>query len=543
MFDVLVIGSGPAGVQALAALSRERLSLGLIDPGKVEEQYQELIPDEPFAEIRQNCRHQQRFFLGDQDEALSPGASRLAAHLTPPRQFLLEGTARHLPFRSVTLSHFQTLARGGLGAGWGAGACTFSSEELRGVGVNPAGMGSLYSEVAESIGVSLDPVDDTTQFVCDLAGGQPPLEVDENAEALLAAYRRKSEPLNADGFFLGKAPLAVLTRDRERAGILRRACSYHNMDYYSDHGGAVYRPSNTLAELQKEPGFEHLQGYLALELIEKDHLVSVVCRSLAGGETVTFQARKVVLAAGALNSARLVLASGRKFGRKLPLLSNEVRFLPSLILSRLGRPQGSRKYSLAQLVGVSSRSNGDSLISYFFSYDSLLFFRLVRDLPLPVWLGHPVARAIVSSLTIATLHFPDRFTRLKWIRVPEPASGACLPELEAEYRLTFREEDRIKNDTIRLQRHLLRIGCLPLSVINRGSGTAVHYGGTLPFEENGEPLLTCRPDGRLNGTHGIYVADSSPWRFLPAKGLTLSIMANARRVAGEVVKDLQSGAF
>ncbi len=123
--------------------------------------------------------------------------------------------------------------------------------------------------------------------------------------------------------------------------------------------------------------------------------------------------------------------------------------------------------------------------------------------------------------------------------MPGPASGARLPELEAEYRLTFLEEERIKDDTGRLKGHLRRIGCLPLSVINRGSGTAVHYGGTLPFEEDGEPFLTCRPDGRLNGTRSIYLADSAPWRFLPAKGLTLTIMANARRVAGEVVQDLR----
>ena len=356
---------------------------------------------------------------------------------------------------------------------------------------------------------------------------------------LLAAYRRKSIHLNENGFFLGKAPLAVLTRDRERAGILRRACSYHNMDYYSDHGGAVYRPAHTLAELKSEQEFEHLRGYLALEFTEKDGHLSVLCRSLADGETVTLQARKVVLAAGALNSARLVLASCRKFGRRLPLLSNEVRFLPALNLSMLGRPQRSHKYSLAQLVGVSSRSNGDLLISYFFSYDSLLLFRLVREIPLPVRLGRLLARTIVHSLTIATLHFPDRFTCLKWMRVPEPASGARLPELEAECRLTFLEEEQIEEDTGRLKGHLRRIGCLPLSVINRGSGTAVHYGGTLPFEEGGEPFLTCRPDGNLNGTRSVYVADSAPWRFLPAKGLTLTIMANARRVAGEGVKDLQ----
>ena len=330
MFDVLVIGSGPAGVQALAGLSRKGLRLGLIEPGKVEERYSELIPEEPFAEIRRSCRHQQRFLLGDYDEALAPKGTQLAAHLTPPRQYLLEGTERHLPFRSETLSHFQTLARGGLGAGWGAGACTFSPGEMKEVGIDPAVMAGCYSRVAQSIGLSLDPEDHAAALVCDLAGAQPPLQVDENAEALLASYRRKSKPLNENGFFLGKAPLAVLPRDRERAGILRRACSYHNMDYYSDHGGAVYRPSHTLAELRNEREFEHLRGYLALEFSEKDGRLAVLCRSLADGETMTFQARRVVLAAGALNSARLVLASCRKFGRQLPLLSNEVRFLAVL---------------------------------------------------------------------------------------------------------------------------------------------------------------------------------------------------------------------
>ena len=203
MFDVLVIGSGPAGVQALSRLSRERLRIGLIDPGKAEERYSELIPDEPFAQIRRSCRHQKRFLLGDNDEALSPGATRLAAHLTPPRQYLVEGTERHLPFRSETLSHFQTLAGGGLGAGWGAGACTFSSGEMKLVGIDPAAMAPCYPQVAQSVGLSLDPEDDTTSLVCDLAGAQPPLQVDENAEALLASYRRKSILLNENGFFPG----------------------------------------------------------------------------------------------------------------------------------------------------------------------------------------------------------------------------------------------------------------------------------------------------------------------------------------------------
>ncbi len=538
-FDVLVVGSGPAGAQALTNFMGKRLRVGLIDPGKVEQRYAKLIPDDNFAEIRRSCGHQQRFFLGDREEALEARGERLAAHLTPPRQYLLEGTREHLPFRSRTFSYFQTLARGGLGAGWGGGVCTFSSAEMEQAGIDGAIMPLCYSQVARSIGVSLEPVADTTPLVCDLSEVQPALKIDENAAAILAAYEAKRGALNENGFFLGKAPLAVLTRDLERAGVRRRACSYQNMDYYSDNPGSVYRPAYTLQELEQESGFEHLRGFLALEFAEEKGLVSVVCKSVSGSETVKLNTRKLVLAAGALNSARLVANSYRIFGRKLPLLSNEVRFLPSLNIRRLGSEAGNQKCSLAQLVGVLSRPDGDLLISYFFSYDSLLFFRLVRDMPLPVGLGHLLTRAIVSSLTIATLHFPDRFTRLKWMRVAGPASGEQLPELEAEYGMTYPEKGRVKEDVGRFRRHLRRIGCLPLTVINRGSGTSVHYGGTLPFVVRGEPYVTCEPGGRLNGTRSIYVADSAPWRFLPAKGPTLTIMANARRVAAAVVKDLQ----
>jgi len=238
-FDVLVVGSGPAGVQALSGFVGKRLRVGLIDPGKVETRYGNLIPDQNFIEIRQTCRHQQRFFLGDEEEALEARGARLAAHLTPPRQYLFEGTEQHLPFRSRTLSHFQTLAQGGLGGGWGAGVCTFSPGEMKEAGIDATFMPRLYSQVADSIGVSLESAADTTPLVCDLSATQPALEIDENAEAILNAYERKRGRLNENGFFLGKAPLAVLTRDREKAGVRRGACPYHNMDYYS---ACLYSP-------------------------------------------------------------------------------------------------------------------------------------------------------------------------------------------------------------------------------------------------------------------------------------------------------------
>jgi hypothetical protein len=36
----------------------------------------------------------------------------------------------------------------------------------------------------------------------------------------------------------------------------------------------------------------------------------------------------------------------------------------------------------------------------------------------------------------------------------------------------------------------------------------------------------------------VYVADGASWRWLPGKALTLSLMANARRVALGALEDL-----
>ena len=50
--------------------------------------------------------------------------------------------------------------------------------------------------------------------------------------------------------------------------------------------------------------------------------------------------------------------------------------------------------------------------------------------------------------------------------------------------------------------------------------------------------LTTEPSGRLRGTHGVFVADGAALAYLPAKGLTLTLMANANRIGHRVLEDL-----
>ena len=74
------------------------------------------------------------------------------------------------------------------------------------------------------------------------------------------------------------------------------------------------------------------------------------------------------------------------------------------------------------------------------------------------------------------------------------------------------------------------LSCIPIRRIDPGHGASIHYGGTFPMTRD-ERELTTTPDGLLRGTRNIYLADGSVFPYLPAKPLTLSLMANADRIA------------
>ena len=83
-----------------------------------------------------------------------------------------------------------------------------------------------------------------------------------------------------------------------------------------------------------------------------------------------------------------------------------------------------------------------------------------------------------------------------------------------------------------------QLGCVPLTMIRPGHGASIHYGGTFPIRPDGDDPLTCDRDSRLRGARRVYLADGSIFPWLPPKGLTFNIMANADRVGAHLAQEL-----
>lgn len=531
-FDAIVVGSGAAGVHAAWALAARGLSVALVDYGNRDHVYAPLVAPRPWSELRRLDEGQHRYFLGDRFEGVSLGPVRVGAQLTPPRLFISADSERLLPIDSRTFEATQSLAQGGLASGWGAGVFPFDDQDLAGTPLGAADLAPHYAAVAERIGVS-GARDDLAPYFGDLAPTLPPLEIDSGAEQVMLRYARHRARLNAAGFRLGTTWLAACSREHRGRG----PHPYFDLDFWADAARAVYRPRWTLEELRARGNVRHLDRRLALAFEEETEGVRLTLRRADEGGREELLARALVLATGTLGTARIVLRSLSHYDRALPILCNPYTYVPTVNLALAGRETRDRRHSLAQLTAV-YRPPGEqrSVQAQYYSYRSLLLFKLIKESPLAHRDSLRVLRLLQPLLGIVGVHHEDRpgpGKRLVLRRGPEREQD----RLEIEYRPEPEEERRQRADERRVLGFFRRLGCWPLRRVRPGHGAAIHYAGTLPMRaEGGE--LTCDAEGRLRGTRAVYVADGSIFPSLPAKGLTFTIMAHADRVGTRLAERL-----
>ena len=133
--------------------------------------------------------------------------------------------------------------------------------------------------------------------------------------------------------------------------------------------------------------------------------------------------------------------------------------------------------------------------------------------------------------------------------IPSIGVGSCeddvkLPAGEfrrkAHYDLSEREQSRIDRIERSIAGSFARLRCIPLRRVRPGHAASVHYGGTFPMSTADEGPLSTDPKGRLRATDSVYLADGSTFPHLPSKGLTFTLMANARRIGEGVGRRLES---
>ena len=527
-YDVIVVGSGPAGVNAATPLVEAGWNVALVDFGNRETIYAPLIPNQPFSRLRHTDAMQHRYFLGDRFEGLASGKVRVGAQLTPPRQYVHAGVSTWMPVVSESFSAMESLAQGGLGNAWGAGAFSFSDAELAGAGLSAAKMRRHYERVAARIGIS-GTRDDLLPFFGDCESLMPATALDSNAGRIHSRYLIKRDRFHAAGFYLGRPRLALCTEARSGRGPY----GYEDMEFWADFNRSVYRPRWTLEDLCRRPNFAYLDRRFAVSFKENsDGQVCLSAQDADTGRDQTIDARALILAAGTLSTTRIVLRSLGRYDTRVPLVCNPYTYVPVVNLASFGRPASDERCSLAQLTSIYTPPDGEPVQTQFYSYRSLLTFKLLKEAPLGARNALRALRGVMNALGILAINHADSPSPEKSCFLRRGGDGQ-RDELHIEYRQNPSEYGMHRKHEQAILREFRRLGCWPLTRVRPGHGSSIHYAGTIPISNSQRPL-TCDEHCRLRGTRGVYLADGAVFRQLPAKGLTLSIMANADRV-GELV--------
>ncbi|MGZ4056412.1 MAG: hypothetical protein ACXVPM_15985, partial [Bacteroidia bacterium] len=525
---------GATGAIAAHTLAEAGVNIAVLDIGVEDEQYKQIIPDKDFTTIRKEDVNQNSYFLGKNYEGIPWESTKVGSQLTPPRNFLTQLTEKLIPFESETFKPMESLAKGGLGGGWGLGCYLFSKGELDAIGLKEPEMLKAYQAVAENIGISGAKDDGSPYCLRDLENVLPATKLEQNLSGIFNSYNQQKNKLNKKGIFVGRSGLALLTKNKDD----RSAVQYKDMDFWSDKDKSAYRSWMTIDQLKVRSNFSYHANCLVLKFKEHENGIDVFVKRTDTNEEQKFICKKLILSPGVLGTARIVIRSFDYKKEQLPVICNPYSYIPCIQWRMLGKATEQYKTSFSQLVVYidENKNNFDVGMAALFSYRSLLLFKLIKETPLNFSDARILMQYLQSSFTIAGIHHPEKPSSTKFIRMKKDADTFTKDVLTGQYILSDHETGINNERERKIKSALKNLGCQPLKTIHTPHGASIHYAGTLPFDESGKPF-SIYPNGKLAGTKNVFVADGSGFNYLPAKGLTLTLMANAYLVAKNVLKN------
>jgi choline dehydrogenase-like flavoprotein len=529
---VIVVGSGASGVHFARTLLEKGRRVLMLDVGRPRPE--PVNPADDLNGLKSNLEDPVAYFLGRKYEALiTPGHESEYYGFPAHKQYIFRETPE-FRYGSSGFSPLVSFAAGGLAEAWTGGSYPFNDEELAAFPFGYKDIEPFYSEVARRIGIT-GAEDDLARFFPMHGGLIEPLALDEHSEVLAASYRKHSAWANGKlGCYLGRARVATLSHDRDG----RMACSYCGRCLWGCPSGALYTPLATLGDCLKDPNFEYVDSVHVshLRVSGSGRVTSVIAHSTADGAAHEFEAASVALAAGTLCSSKIFLDTMYRETARVPelrgLMDNRQILMPFVNLKLIGRRFEPRTYQYHQLaIGLAGGNAMEYVHGLVTTLKTAMIHPVVQSLPFDLATSVCVFRNLHAALGLVNVNFSD-FRREENLLTLEPEPGSARTRLAIRYSPEAGEPARVRKAQKTLQRFLRKLGCIAPSAMAhvRPMGASVHYAGTVPMTAEAAPL-TADPLCRSRDIENLYFVDGTTFPALPSKNLTLTLMANATRVA------------
>ncbi len=527
---VIVIGSGPAAAGATLAIAAHRdVRITVVDVGG------ELEADRERARLRLRALSPADWAPGDVDRVRRQPVAQGGSPLPQKRAFGSDypfrdfGQLDGVVARGGANASVVSGAYGGFSTVWGAQVMPYPAASFEAWPVSSADMEPHYRAVLSAIPFA--GVADDLAELFPLLGEPAPLPPPApRTAAVLAAYERSRDRVRRAGVTVGQARLALDAARCARCGLCMTGCPY----------GLVYSADQTFDALRRSGRVDYHGGLVAYRVGEDGAAATVDVRDRRTGERRRLRADRLFVACGSMGTTRLVLGSVSAAERTVTMAESVQFMVPMGSLAPTPDPRGATEMTLNQFnMVVSLDGDGVDLAQvHFYPYNPAVLAALPG--PLRSAVGRGVTAAILRRLTVGLGYLPSWASpRLQVTARPAVEEGG-LPELTVAREHPADPPSMLRTVLARMARVAPHLDLWPLvpEVTVAAGAKSYHFGGSFPHRTGpAGPVgdLTTDVLGRLPRWSRVHLVDGSVFPTVPAPTFTLTVMANAHRIADAVM--------
>lgn len=403
---------------------------------------------------------------------------------------------------------WQSAALGGLTRYWSGSVFPFQESDFDGWPIDRAKLTPYYRQLSGEISIA-----GACDQLCDVFGHDVHNNVPVAVSPILQDLSSKFARGKNSGVVIGANRLAIDT-----APTSEHSCTGCGECFYGCYRQSIFNAhlalSKRVGSVEKRPILESVKsvqgcpGKLRVTTVKQDY---------DGFD-------RVYLAAGCIGSAEIVLRSLGLFQKTTKVLDNLMFVFPIIKLSRLWGKSTSEEVPIANTVlGFLPRSPDERYVHINLAPMPNVFFRNL--LPSVVWRRMSGLTSIPkNAVALGKMYLHSDYGGAAEVQLDK--NGAleidCAPKRQLDSPLT-RVLSRVRREFADVGYWVPRNMFIQMRTSSHYAGT-LHYGNTMvPVNENGELLA------------GVYVCDSALFPRSPAAPPTLTIMANAARIATETI--------
>ena len=442
-----------------------------------------------------------------------------------------------------------SFAFGGLSTVWGASALPYRQEEIKNWPITIKELEPHYRAVLAETGLA-GVRDDLEEIFPSYHDAPSFLESSTQAGVVLGRWHKNRRKLIEGGFRWGKsrllvsgkhaeAPTGRLSYHRSNDLTAENACVECGMCMYGCPYDLIYSSRKSIRKWEEVGKIKYEPRILVDGFKELADRVEVWGRNLSTGAEWRGETERLFVGGGVLSSTAIVMRSLGIENRPVEILDSQYFTIPLLSFRGTKGVRESRLHTLAQIfLEIMPAEISKQLIHLqIYTYNDMITRVLQQKAGPLAGLLDPMIRKMEGRLFFLQgfLHSDDSGR----LRITMGPTQGSQKKFSIEPMVNPRVGAMVKKVFAKLASHLSDLGFCPiLPMASLGEpGRSFHSGGSMPMggDSQKHSIVTDRL-GRPNGLKRVHVIDASTFPSISATTITLTAMANARRIACEAAE-------